>query len=242
MESKNDTNSVINQVRILCEQMPIRKNIVCLLHYGSVKQKEDFNDNSDLDFHIVLKEINTQSLQELKNIFSFSEKIDISIHALNEITYKNKVIFQNGSQGLYFIHVLSSSELLVGKNIYIKLISELNPSQVNKSLIEKMRYYIWLLRRNYIFNNNVKVYKKYFLRIIKDILILEKVIDYSNIATLNNRQVLYLFLEKYKNELTPTELNLISQLSVLDAVQHPEIEMYLMFFSDKINKILWETC
>jgi hypothetical protein len=48
---------ITNQVKLLCAQMPIRENIVCLLHYGSVKQKEDFNSDSDLDFHLVLKRI-----------------------------------------------------------------------------------------------------------------------------------------------------------------------------------------
>ena len=88
----------INQVKVLCEQVPIRDNIICLLHYGSVKNKEDFNDDSDLDFHLVLKEIDKDTLIEIKNIFGFSsKKIDLSFHSLDEIIYKDNIIFQNGN-------------------------------------------------------------------------------------------------------------------------------------------------
>ena len=74
----DSADKIRNQVRILCEQMPIRQNIVCLLHYGSVKQKEDFTDQSDLDFHLVLKKIDEQVLRDIRDIFGFSQKIDLS--------------------------------------------------------------------------------------------------------------------------------------------------------------------
>jgi hypothetical protein len=123
---------ITHQVKILCEQMPIRENIVCLLHYGSVKQKEDFNSDSDLDFHLVLKRIDAKALKEIKNIFGFSTKIDLSFHAVDEIIYKDNIVFQNGNQGLYFLHVLCSAEILVGQNIYLNLISKLQHEQVKK--------------------------------------------------------------------------------------------------------------
>ncbi|HEY4832900.1 MAG TPA: hypothetical protein VIH61_10120 [Waddliaceae bacterium] len=233
-------DNITNQVRILCEQMPIRDNIVCLLHYGSVKQKEDFNDQSDLDFHLVLKRIDMEVLKEIKNIFSFSNKIDLSFHSIDEIVYKDTVIFQNGNQGIYFIHVLCSSQTLVGENIYLKIVSKLKQEQVNISVVEKMRYYIWLLRRNYVFANDLKIYKKYFVRIIKDILILERIIDYKNIAELNNRQVVNLFLDKFQQELDTNEISLISNLISLEQIKQPEIEMYIIFFAKRVNEIIWK--
>jgi hypothetical protein len=231
---------ITHQVKILCEQMPIRENIVCLLHYGSVKQKEDFNSDSDLDFHLVLKRIDAKALKEIKNIFGFSTKIDLSFHAVDEIIYKDNIVFQNGNQGLYFLHVLCSAEILVGQNIYLNLISKLQHEQVKKSILEKMRYYIWFLRRNYVFSNNIKVYKKYFIRIIKDILILEKIIDYKNIAELNNRQVVNLFLDKYQQTLSVREISLISSIINLENIMQPEIEAYLIFFAKRVNEILWK--
>lgn len=72
----NSNLRTINQVKILCEHLPIKDNLVCLLHYGSVKQKEDFSDNSDLDFHLVLNKIDEEVLQEIKDIFGFSNKLE----------------------------------------------------------------------------------------------------------------------------------------------------------------------
>ena len=43
----DSADKIRNQVKILCEQMPIRQNVVCLLHYGSVKQKEKFRKGSN---------------------------------------------------------------------------------------------------------------------------------------------------------------------------------------------------
>jgi hypothetical protein len=138
----NINKRIINQVKLLCEKMPIKNNTICLLHYGSVKQKEDFNKNSDLDFHLVLKEITEETLTEIKDIFGFSSKIDLSIHSIDEVVQNNKIYFQNGNQGLYFMHILASSEVLVGENIYIDLIKKIDKEKSNNSIIEKMRYYI----------------------------------------------------------------------------------------------------
>lgn len=236
----DSADKIRNQVKILCEQMPIRQNIVCLLHYGSVKQKEDFTNESDLDFHLVLKKIDEQVLHDVRDIFGFSQKIDLSFHALDEVVYSDELIFQNGNQGLYFMHVLGSSETLVGDNIYLQLIPKMDEKQVRKSIIEKIRYYIWLLRKNYVLRNDIKVYKKYFIRIIKDILILEKLIDYSNISTLNNRQVVHLFVDKFQHQLNEHELKLISSLLNLEEVKDPEIEYCLVLFARQVNEIVWK--
>lgn len=151
----NETDKIIKQVRVLCETLPIKDKIVCLLNYGSVKIKEDYNANSDIDFHLVLDTIDVETLNEVKNIFSFSEKIDLSIHSLNEIVCGDKIIFQNGNQGLYFIHVLAAAEVVVGENIYINLIQNIDSEKVVISIIEKIRYYIWALRRNYILKDDM---------------------------------------------------------------------------------------
>ena len=236
----DSADKIRNQVKILCEQLPIRQNIVCLLHYGSVKQKEDFTDQSDLDFHLVLKKIDAQTLRDIRDIFGFSQKIDLSFHSLDEVVYDDNLIFQNGNQGLYFMHVLGSSETLVGDNIYLQLIPKMDEEQVRKSIIEKIRYYIWLLRKNCVSGNDLKIHKKYFIRIIKDILILEKLIDYSNISTLNNRQVVHLFIEKFQHQLNEHELELVSNLLNLEEVKNPEIEDCLVLFARRVNEMVWK--
>ena len=231
---------IINQIKILCNSMPIKDNIVCLLHYGSVKQKEDFNQNSDLDFHLVLKKIDENTLAEIKDIFGFSSKIDLSIHSIDEIVKNDKIYFQNGNQGLYFMHILASSEVLAGKNIYIDLIKKIDKKKSDNSIIEKMRYYIWNLRNNYISRNeNLSFYKKYFIRIILDILIIFNYIDYRNIANLNNRKIINLYIEKFGNELKDHELKMIIELINFDKINKPKLEKYIILFSDIVNKILW---
>lgn len=228
-----------NHIKILCENLAIKDNIVCLLHYGSVKQKEDYNTNSDLDFHLVVKRLDAKSLTDIKDVFSFSDKVDLTYQTVDEIEHENKIIFQNGNQGLYFMHVLASSEALVGENIYKKLIDKLDPIKVKRSVIEKIRYYLWLLRRNYIFERNTKVFKKYFTRIIKDILIVDGVIDYHNISEHNNRQLLNMFIEENTHDLSALEIKLISSINSLEELKNPDYEGLLVFFTQLINKFVW---
>ncbi len=232
---------IIEQVKLLCTEMPIKDNVVCLLHYGSIKQKEDFNKNSDLDFHLVLKEIKENTLDEIKDIFGFSSKIDLSIHSIDEVTKNNKIYFQNGNQGLYFMHILASSEVLVGKNIYINLIEKIDKNKSDNSIIEKMRYYIWNLRNNYISgNNNLNFYKKYFIRILMDILIMDNKINYKNISKFNNRNIVNLYIKKYEKTLKKDELKMLVELINLDKLKNPNLKKYIILFSKIINEILWK--
>ncbi len=159
---------------------------------------------------------------------------------MNEIVKNEKVIFQNGNQGLYFMHVLCSSEVLIGENIYLELIKKLDLSRVEISIIEKIRYYIWMLRRNYIAKNDIYTYKKYLPRILKDILILEKVIDYSNISEFNNRQIINLYIENHKSDLSVTEIYLLVNIINLDKIKEIEIESTLTLISNLVNIITWK--
>ena len=171
---------------------------------------------------------------------SFIMSYKVSFHSLDEVIYNDNLIFQNGNQGLYFMHVLGSSETLVGDNIYLQLIPKMDEERVRQSIIEKIRYYVWLLRKNYVLKSDLKTHKKYFIRIIKDILILEKIIDYSNISTLNNRQVVHLFIDKFQHQLSEHELKLISSLLNLDEVKDPEIENCLVLFARQVDEIVWK--
>lgn len=221
--------------------MPIKDNIVCLLHYGSVKQKEDFNRNSDLDFHLIVNEITENTLSEIKDIFGFSSKIDLSIHSIDEVVRNDKIYFQNGNQGLYFMHILASSEVLAGRNIYVDLIEKIDEQKSKNSIIEKMRYYIWNLRNNYISGNkNLNFYKKYFIRIIMDILMIDGHINYKNISIFSNRKLIDLYIEKYGDSLQNEELKMIIELINLDRIEEPALKKYIVIFSDKVNSILWK--
>lgn len=228
-----------NHIKILCENLTIKDNIVCLLHYGSVKQKEDYSSNSDLDFHLVVKQLDRKNLAEIKDVFGFSDKVDLTYQTVDEIEYENKIIFQNGNQGLYFMHVLASSEALVGENIYKQLVHKLDPIKVKRSVIEKIRYYLWLLRRNYVFEHNAKVFKKYFTRILKDILIVDGIIDYHNISKHNNRQLLNIFVEENVDNLSTSEIKLITSINSLEELKNPDYEGLLVFFTQLINKFVW---
>lgn len=228
-------HQTVNRIKLLCEHLAIKENVVCLLHYGSVKQKEDYNSHSDLDFHLVVKHLDRDTLTEIKETFSFSNKIDLTYLTLAEIEYQDKIIFQNGNQGLYFMHVLACSETLVGENIYQKLVDKLDAEKVKRSVIEKIRYYLWLLRRNYVFECDAKVFRKYLTRILKDILIVDGVIDYQNISKHNNRQLINLFVDENDKHLSTSQIKLIISINSLEEIQTPDYEGLLTFFTQLIN-------
>lgn len=227
----------VEKIKKMCETL-LGDNLICLLHYGSAKQPEDFSSNSDLDFHLVVKTLDTETLEDIKNIFFTNAKVDISIHQLDEIIFNDKLIFQNGSQGLYFIYVLANSETILGTNIYPDLIRLIDFQEVKKALLGKMRYYLWLLRQNYLSKECLSTYKKYTIRILQDILIYEEKLKPIDLKNLNKRKIISTYLDSFGLDLATQEIKIIDNLNHL--VDTKNIENILILFSKLINQILWK--
>lgn len=125
--------------------------------------------------------------------------------------------------------------------MYIDLFEQIDKGKSDNSIVEKMRYYIWNLRNNYVSGNkNLNFYKKYFIRIIMDILMLDGYINYKNISEFSNRKSIDLYIDSYGDSLKNDELKMIIELINLDRIEDPELKKYIVIFSDKVNKILWK--
>jgi hypothetical protein len=90
-------------------------------------------------------------------------------------------------------------------------------------------------------NKNLNFYKKYFIRIIMDILMINNYINYKNISNFSNRKLVDLYIEKYGNSLKNDELKMIIELINLDRIEEPALKKYIVLFSDRVNKILWKS-
>jgi len=188
------------------KKSPIIHNIVTMIFYGSRLKNESTVDNfSDYDIHLVLKEENIEILTALKKIFRrFKQDLfDISIHYYDEIFNKDKIIFQNGTQGQYFIKILSNGHVLLGENIYKKLEKLLDEREVTRSLIFKIREYTWKIRRLSLQPINKRRSReiiKCFLKILLDILLVNSFIDWKDLQNVHKKNVTKWFIKFYPEQ------------------------------------------
>ncbi len=197
-------------------------NIVCFLFYGSMSNWIGYHRLSDYDFHLVLKEINPQSLLALKDILSWFENFDISVHQFSEIiNKKNELIFQNWTQWQYFIHVLAQAETIIWKNFYQDIILRLTEEEVQYSLQFKIKEYLWKIRQMILEDVNPIYFKKYAIRLIKDVLLYNRDLSYKNINIANGNMLVALLLEEYRKSFTLNEIHELLSLNSIESVRSP---------------------
>jgi hypothetical protein len=162
----------------------IKKHLESVIWYGSASKGQDIHPRSDCDMQIILNEPSYDATIELNVILEDYPYVDLSIVYLKDIYDKNgQVVFQNGTKGLFFIHVLAQGKVLYGKNIYKNIADRLGLSEIKPSLVFTIREYLSRLRIMATHNpNDTLRFKKYSLKLLKDILIYKGVISLDEIS------------------------------------------------------------
>ena len=209
-----------------------KENQICILSYGSQHLKEDFNYNSsDYDIHVLIKHLNSKSLNFYRDIFKHYTKVDVSLLAVEDVILADKCIFQNGTQGVYFLYVLAQAKVLAGKNFYIDILDRVDSDQVKESLQFKIKEYLWKLRRLYIAESKILDLKKYLIRLQKDILMYKYIERIQDINRYPARSIVNEFIDEYYSDLSVSEIKLLKTLPVLEEIREPKVE--------EIINILW---
>ena len=111
--------------------------------------------------------------------------------------HNNKIVFHDGTKGLFFIYVLAAGNFIYGENIYAPLIDLLDLDNVKKSVLITIREYLSRLRVLAAQNlGDSMQFKKYSHKLFKDILIYKDVIPLQSMSDIDNYHTVDL-IKKY---------------------------------------------
>lgn len=209
----------------LTEDSIIVKNLMSVIWFGSIRNNQDVHYRSDYDIQIVLSKPSPRLIMRLNKILVDYPSVDLSIMYMHDIRDKNgKIIFHDGTKGLFFMYVLAAGKILYGTNIYAPIINSLALEDVKPSLLITIREYLSRLRVMAAQSpNDTLQFKRYSLKLFKDVLLYIGDIPLTGMTKLDNARtseritVLYSFsnlskeslksITDYEHNLTNKELS-----------------------------------
>jgi hypothetical protein len=166
----------------------IFQKLESVIWFGSIRNNQDVHERSDYDIQIVLSEPDTELILRLNRILINYPNIDLSIMYMHDIYDENgKVIYHDGTKGLFFMYVLANGKLLYGRNVYKSALDSLTLKDIQPSILITIREYLSRLRVMAAQSpNDTMQFKKYSLKLFKDILLYLGTIPLNDIPRLNN--------------------------------------------------------
>jgi hypothetical protein len=168
--------------------LPSKKNIVCLLLYGSTTTSPENAD--DFDAILIVKKVDT-SLNDLFDLLkSKYKKLDVNVYTLEEIekdlsyyTREFKLEYQAKAISVY------------GKNILIDEYKKVTKYKYKQSIMIRSIEYIQNVRLKYLTSflddsQKIKYMKKYFIRICKGLLLFYDYDTHTSVNKLSDLEVI----------------------------------------------------
>ena len=223
----------------LVDDKLIAKSLKTVIWFGSIRNNQDVHKRSDYDIQIVLDKPSMLLTLHINNILVEYPNIDLSIMYMQDIyNNKDRVIFHDGTKGLFFMYILATGKVLYGENIYISIINSLNIDDVKPSLLITIREYLSRLRVMAAQSpNDTLQFKKYSLKLFKDILLYFELSPLKDMAKMTN-------LETCKNIMNLYKFN-DSSLEALDTItdyEHNFTKEELASLLDDYEKIVQKVC
>jgi hypothetical protein len=216
----------------------IRPRLEAVLWIGSASRGLDMHDASDLDIQVVMDHPNAEATCALADIFVGRGSVDLSIMYRTEILSRRTVNFQNGTKGSFFIYVLASAVTLYGTNPYEILVDALTLDEVRPSVMFTIREYLARLRVMVVYGGERSYeFKKYSLKLLRDILVYTGELPLLSMAHASNHDVLELITRSHH---FPTSLHsgLDSLLDLTTPCTVPERVRLLMEYEKLIPALL----
>jgi len=219
----------------------IKKHLVSVIWYGSASSGQDLHIRSDCDLQIVLDKPDFLSTVALNTILEDYPHVDLSIVYLKDISYRDgTIIFQNGTKGLFFLYILANGKAIYGENIYKSMIESLAIEEIKSSLAFTIREYLSRLRIMATHNpNDTFRFKKYSLKLLKDLLIYSGSVELDKIVSLNYTQTLLCSLKFFN--FCPESNTIIGDILFFDKnYTKNDMANLLCDYEDIVEKILHE--
>ena len=166
----------------------IKSSLKSIVWFGSVRNNQDIHDRSDCDLQVVLNKPSYSLIVAINKILEDYPSVDLSIMYVQDIySRQGEVIFHDGTKSLFFMYVLAAGEVLYGDNVYKDIINQLNLDDIRPSLLVTIREYLSRLRVMAIQQTNDTLgFKKYSLKLFKDVLVYIGEEDAENISRITN--------------------------------------------------------
>jgi hypothetical protein len=166
----------------------IAQSLQSVIWFGSVKNRQDVHAKSDCDLQIILDKPHLETILTLNNILADYPDIDLSIMYLQDIfDHNGRVIFHDGTKGLFFIYVLAAGEVVYGRNVYQDIVNQFTLDDLKPSLLATVREYLSRLRVMAIQETNDTLrFKKYSTKLFKDILVYRGEESFVEITKITN--------------------------------------------------------
>lgn len=200
----------------------IEANLVSIIWFGSIHNDQDVHAKSDCDLQVVLNKPDLKCIISMNQVLEAYPEVDLSIMYMQDIyDDKQKLIFHDGTKSLFFIHVLAAGTPLYGTNVYGDIAKTLTLEQIKPSLLVTIREYLGRLRVMATRDlDEPLAFKKYSLKMFKDILVFhgielpENITRISNSSSIDSIRNNYNFSEESKailNSLLDYEISLSRQ-------------------------------
>lgn len=168
----------------------IREHVESIIWFGSTSNEQDVHLKSDCDLQIVLDKPDYNAVLELGTILEDYRDVDLSIMYLKDMyDDAGNVIFQDGTKGLFFVHVLAAGQVLHGRNVYAEIAQGLTTEDLKPSILFTIREYLSRLRIMATHSpNDTLRFKKYSLKLFKDILIYDETVPPKDVVNVTYRE------------------------------------------------------
>jgi len=202
--SRNIANEICNKLE---SNTDITSNLISVIWFGSIHNNQDVHAKSDCDLQVVLKAPEFKSILAMNQILEDYTEVDLSIMYMQDIYDENQnLIFHDGTKSLFFIHVLAAGTPLYGENVYKDIAKTLTLEQIRPSLLVTIREYLGRLR--VMATRDLAeplAFKKYSLKMFKDILVFRGIEPANNITRISKSSAIdavrreYSFSEESEN-------------------------------------------
>lgn len=187
------------------------KNIACIMWYGSSQTKELIHIRSDIDIEIYLKTPEPETLLSLTEILPKHNIFDVSIIYLSDLYSKDSSPdYQHKTKGIFFAFVVNSGVCVYGKPVLEQMVKNITDEQINESLLFSMREVLGRLRTMLTIEPQDDIqFKKYYLRVLKKLIILKGVVSFSRYNIISNHEIVEFSKEIFKSTKAITLINQI---------------------------------
>lgn len=172
----------------LSANLYIKSQLRSVIWFGSIRNKQDVHERSDYDIQIIFDKPSEKLSLAINEILQGFPFVDLSIMYMQDIyDEEGNVIFHDGTKGLFFMYVLSEGKIIYGDDVYSPIIQSLDMEKVRASILVTIREYLSRLRIMAAFSpNDTMQFKKYSLKMFKDVLVYLDKADLRDISNITN--------------------------------------------------------
>ncbi|TSC52671.1 MAG: hypothetical protein LiPW41_41 [Parcubacteria group bacterium LiPW_41] len=162
------------------------KNIKCFLLYGSILNKESVND---FDAVVIVEKIDKNIRELFRLLATKHKKLDINLYTQDEV--ENNLSYFTRE---FKLEYLADGLCIIGINIFKEKFSEVTRFEYEQSMLIRSIERLQIVRQNFFLNTlssqDKRAYiEKYFLRISRNILILQGIGDNAFVNNLKKEDV-----------------------------------------------------